>query len=639
MEKHPLHIKHPDLQTSPEVKDAVEKEERLTGEKVPKNPNERIEAYMDRLENVFLNKDERVRERNIEMLRDNIYDTFIIKKEEVPESYFELQKRVARERGQPVEEIPLEMRERMVGVAIEDQKASLDAWVNYLSSDDAVYPTWFKYFVFRNITKLSQFDKELGKFKERTDSTVAPFPDIYREPLAQICDAYEKVARDNKSLKDPEIQEIFSKKFPTLYAEFIQKSLEHGVESKEEIKGEWIKYKQGDMKGSRKLYDSLQGKGTGWCTAGESTARTQIESGDFYVYYTYDKDNNPNEPRIAIRMQDSQIGEIRGVNPHQEMEPVMADILEEKLKEFGPEAGLYKKKSADMKHLTFIEKAIQEGTELSKEDLRFLYEIDSKIEGFGYERDPRIEELRNRRNRREDIQIICDCDPSNIARNLSELQEDTEVYCYDASQHMQSSHRENDDTLIIFDFREEKNIGKLPKLMELVKKLEETGSLANPDMSFEGGVVNIYVPKEKLKDLPTALKLYKEADNGSQSYIWSEWEKMSSFKIPEASSLEVVILSYNEDTDTRKSSDKIVADMDKLGLRPATFSELVALGVAKPEFNKRSDTYLVGLGTKESLVGGLLVPNLDWIAGGRGLLRNRWTDECYGDSRFVCVRK
>lgn len=188
------------------------------------------------------------------MLRDKIYDAFIIKRENVPESYFELQQRVARERGQPVETIPPLVREQMIDTAIEDQKASLDAWIDYLSSDDAVYPAWYKYFVFRNITKLSQFDKELGKFKTRTDSTVAPFPDIYREPLAQICDLYEKVKADNKTLKDPEIQSSFSKKFPTLYAELIQKSLASSMESKEETRGEWIKFNHGNEEDATKLF-------------------------------------------------------------------------------------------------------------------------------------------------------------------------------------------------------------------------------------------------------------------------------------------------------------------------------------------------------------------------------------------------
>ena len=429
MEKHPLHLKIPELQKSPEVEKAVEKQERLTGENVPNNPNERIEAYMDRLENVFLNPDERVRERNLDMFQDKIYDAFIIKRDQVPESYFELQKRIARERGQTVEEIPADMREQMIDTVIEDQKASLDAWIGYLSSDDAVYPAWYKYFVFRNVVKLSQFDKELGKFKERTDSTVAPFPDIYREPLAQILDVYEKVATDNKALKDPEIQRDFSKKFPTLYADFIQQSLAAQFESKEDATaGEWIKYERGDMSQATKLYDSLQGKGTGWCTAGRSTAETQVESGDFYVYYTHDEQGKPSQPRIAIRMEDDHIGEVRGILPHQQLEPQMAEILEAKLQEFGSEADTYKKKSRDMRLLTELEKKTAANETLTKDELVFLYEINEPIEGFGYEEDPRVEELRSMRDAKEDAPIVLGCAPEEIAWKREDITEKSKAY-------------------------------------------------------------------------------------------------------------------------------------------------------------------------------------------------------------------
>ena len=58
MEKHPLHIKNPELQKSPDVDRAVERQEHHEDEKIPNNPSERIEAYMDRLENIFLNPDE-----------------------------------------------------------------------------------------------------------------------------------------------------------------------------------------------------------------------------------------------------------------------------------------------------------------------------------------------------------------------------------------------------------------------------------------------------------------------------------------------------------------------------------------------------------------------------------------------------
>jgi len=428
MEKHPLHLKIPDLQTSEEVSDAVAKQERLTNETIPNDPNERIEAYMSRLENIFLNPDERVKERNLEMLRPAIYDAFIIKPEQVSESYFELQQQVARERGQPVEVIPPEVRKQMIDILIEDQKHSLDQWLDYLTSDDVAYPTWFKYFVFRNITKLSQFDKTLGKFKTRTETTVAPYPDIYRAPLAKILDIYEQVAKDNNKLKTLDIQTTFSKKFPKLYAELISESLAVNIEGKEQVKGEWIKYNKGDRQGADALYESMQAKGTGWCVEGQTIARNYINQGDFYVYYTYDKNGQPIQPRIAIQMNDSQIGQIRGILSHQELEPIMSDILDEKLKDFGSEADSYKKKNVDMKHLTEIDHKTTANKPLTKDDLLFLYEVNSVIEGFGYDKDPRITEIRNKRNLQEDLPVLFDCTPNQIALRPEDLNQNSVAY-------------------------------------------------------------------------------------------------------------------------------------------------------------------------------------------------------------------
>lgn len=428
MEKHPLQIKIPELQKSPEVDKAVEKKERLEDIELPNDPNERIEAYLDRLENVFLNPDEEKRERNIDMLRPAIYDRYLIKPEQVPESYFELQKQVARERGIAVEEISEDMKRQMIEVVIKDQKHSLDAWIEYLTSPDSMYPTWFKYFVVRNILKLSQFDKSLGKFKSRTETTVAPYPDIYREPLAKICDMYEEAIKSGKPKNDPE----FTKSFPKLYAELITESLASKIESNEEIRGEWVKYEQGNTQDAQKLFESLDGKGTGWCTAGHSTAEMQIQSGDFYVYYSYDQNNKPTQPRVAIRMDGTdKIGEVRGVLEHQALEPQMTGILEEKLKEFDGEADQYRKKVEDMKRMTEIERKTKANQELSKEDLVFLYEIDSKIEGFGYDKDPRIEEILENRDTKVDYPIIFDCKIEEIVVARPDLiNENTKVYSF-----------------------------------------------------------------------------------------------------------------------------------------------------------------------------------------------------------------
>lgn len=426
MEKHPLHLKTPELQKSEEVARAVEHQEQHTGEKIPNDPSGRIESYMDRLENIFLNPDEHVRERNLGMFRDKIYDKFIIKKENFPESYFELQQRIARERGQAVTEIPQNVREQIMDVAIQDQKHSLDAWMNYLTSNDAMYPPWFKYYAWNQITKLSQFDKERSEFKKRTESTVAPFPDIYREPLAQIADLYQKVKDNNK---DPEARREFDKKFPALYAELTQKSLAASMENREETRGVWVRYNQGEQGAAQKLYESLEGKGTGWCTAGLSTAEQQIESGDFYVYYTNDSKGNPANPRLAIRMDGTQkISEVRGVLSHQNVEPLLQEILDEKLKEFGSEADAYRKKSEDMKRMTLLNEKHKRGEAFTKEDLQFLYEINGVVEGFGYEKDPRIAELLSGRNIGEDMLAVFECTRDQIAHVSNEITSATRAY-------------------------------------------------------------------------------------------------------------------------------------------------------------------------------------------------------------------
>ncbi|MFA6341140.1 MAG: hypothetical protein WCX27_02815, partial [Candidatus Paceibacterota bacterium] len=233
----------------------------------------------------------------------------------------------------------------------------------------------------------------------------------------------------NKNLKETEIKELFSKKFPTIYAELIQKSLSSSMESSENTRGEWIKYKQGSNEDATKLFTSLENKGTGWCTAGSSTAKAQIESGDFYVYYTNDAEGVPTKPRLAIRMDgEDKIGEVRGILPHQNIEPIMQEKLDKKLAEFGSEADAYKKKSADMKKLTALEQKHEQEKPFTKDDLVFLYEINFKIEGFGYRRDPRIEELRKDRNSEEDTLVIFECSKDQIAHVPTEINKDTKAY-------------------------------------------------------------------------------------------------------------------------------------------------------------------------------------------------------------------
>ncbi|OGZ05473.1 MAG: hypothetical protein A2845_05660, partial [Candidatus Lloydbacteria bacterium RIFCSPHIGHO2_01_FULL_49_22] len=58
----------------------------------------------------------------------------------------------------------------------------------------------------------------------------------------------------------------------------------------------------------------------------------------------------------------------------------------------------------------------------------FLYEVDTSIEGFGYKKDPRIKELRDKRNPGEDMPMIFGCTKEQIAHNEGEVTTDTIAY-------------------------------------------------------------------------------------------------------------------------------------------------------------------------------------------------------------------
>ncbi len=175
------------------------------------------------------------------------------------------------------------------------------------------------------------------------------------------------------------------------------------------------------------LVESLQGHGTGWCSAGESIARTQLDDGDFHVYYSLDKSGEPTVPRVAIRMEEDEIAEHRGMAYEQNLDPFIDEVVEEKMKEF-PDSEKYVKKTNDMKLLTQIENKSKAGEQLTKDELVFLYEIDTPIEGFGYERDPRITEVLNTRNRERDAPIALGLRVKEIAHNKDEVNEHTRAY-------------------------------------------------------------------------------------------------------------------------------------------------------------------------------------------------------------------
>ncbi len=421
------------LHNAEEVEAAASRTEIRTGEHVPQDPASRIQNYLERFTGILEREDPKHRERGIEALKEVLHRKFVIKPEEIPEGYFENQRRIARELGHGDVEVPQEMRDQLTEVVITDQETTLDQWIDYLASPDATYPDWLKYYAIRSVLGMGAYDKEKHQFGKRSKGTTKPFPDLNREALAYVLDAIEKnnseTGYDFSTLAEedrPQFEKLLTgENFAKLYAFAIEKVTPATPEQLTSTAGQWVKYDRGSD--HTPLVQSLQGHGTGWCTAGESTAKAQLESGDFYVFYSMDKDGNPTIPRAAIRMQEGNIAEVRGVAPDQNLDPTIAPVVEAKLKEF-PDGAAYEKKTADMKTLTAIEQAIKAGQPLTGKQLRFLYEIDSQIEGFGYQRDPRIAELRSTRNPEADMPIVFECSPEQIARGAKDITAETKAY-------------------------------------------------------------------------------------------------------------------------------------------------------------------------------------------------------------------
>ena len=387
---------------------------------------QKIEKYMKRLEDVTKRASEHDK---ISLIKMYYYKKYVIKEQNVPESYFKSQEKIALDRGYGHVKYDEKTKKQEIEHIINEQKASLDMWLDYLFSEDTnMYPTWFKYYVFQGMLKLGYFDKEKNSYTKRTESTVKPFIELNREALSLMYSELVKVL-NKENIDDEKLNELINNgSFSKLYSYAILKLDSIKDDGFKSDDGIWKKYNQGSN--PEILFNDINGKGTGWCTAGGiETARDHINGGDFHVYYTKDREGNYTKPRIAIRMENNKIAEIRGIDEEQNIEANMEKVVDKKLEEF-PDRDKYKKKVKDMEMLTYIYTKHQNKGELTKTDLRFLYEIDNEITGFGYKKDPRIVELLKGRNARKDLALVFDCKEENISLTEEEALSGNIIYHY-----------------------------------------------------------------------------------------------------------------------------------------------------------------------------------------------------------------
>ncbi len=403
-----LHQRNQGLQLSRPVSSMAQRTQNRTGQRLQK-PDQRISNWLNHLEQVSKRADRDPAVLN--RLKNAYFRLHVIKPNEVPQSYFDLQVRIARERGHGHITIDAQMRSQLTEVLVKDQQKSLETWVEYLiSKDSSSYPMWAKFWAFQGIVKLSTYNKETHSFGNRDKSTVAPFAELNREALAYVMDAVVKKLNKESldQIQDPAFLKLLDgMNFGKMYARALALSKTGSPgELLKTTEGRWIVYSKGSD--HMPLVRSLEGKNTGWCTAGESTAKSQIERGDFHVYYSLDQFGKPTIPRVAIRMEDKRIAEVRGIEKTQNLDSDISktNIVTQKMDDFGQEGKLYQKKAHDMAVLTEIDSRNRRGQELTKDDLRFLYELDHQIDGFGYGKDPRIYEIISKRDKKKDISLL-----------------------------------------------------------------------------------------------------------------------------------------------------------------------------------------------------------------------------------------
>lgn len=447
-----LNERFPGLAKSLEVEKASERSTIQTKKEVSKDPEARIQNYLNRLNEIVNCQDPEKKKSLVQNLKQILVEKYIVRLEDVPDSSWQAQMRVVRSRGESGDwqELSkndiLKEKQKYLNQTKEDQQGSLEEWVDYLTSSKSSYlPDYLKYWVFASMLKLERYKKGnkdeniLGGFPKRPsgkERSIKMFPEVNERGLESISQAYTDQSQNNQihfrydipdDAKPQFIQYLNQKDFRALYGWTQEHIPPISEEEMKTTNGRWAEYKQGSS--PELLAKSLQGKGSGWCIAGKNIAGNYLSHHNLYVYYTRDENNHFIIPRVVIVKRENLVTEVRGIEWEENVDKYIKEtnVISDKLKEIsGGEA--FFETDQDTKKLTAIEKKNLNSKPLIDNELTFLYEIDRPIKYFGYKKDPRIQEIRNQRNLKEDVSILFKCSQEQIAINLQEINSETKFY-------------------------------------------------------------------------------------------------------------------------------------------------------------------------------------------------------------------
>ena len=414
-------------------KDTVESsfnKARQNKEKLPGKNNERRNfAYLSRLDRMVEKYGNKAEQKIWEASAENV----VMDYEDIPDSYWKQQEQILRDNGQG-RELSRREKEILAEDLIDKQRQSITSWANYLSDKNCPYPLWFKVYAFDGISKMSNaLNLDDADYNRRDNTTALSFPKLNAEILAkvyrQINDFYG-VDKENWLAQHSDDEKLVSlvksANFPKLYAKELvdTKVIIKTPERTEDVHGDWFEYKLGDEEEIASLAE-----GTRWCVVDPNVAHNYLTYGqysnpeeyddyddDYYDYDDAEVENSeakfiifrledPNSPGVyasngsaSIRLDpDGIVDEISGLNDGQAVEDALVPIVKEKTISL-PGGEKYLQKFDDKQALIRLDKKMEKGQDLTKEELSFLYELDRPIATLDtYNRkDPRIPELKEK---------------------------------------------------------------------------------------------------------------------------------------------------------------------------------------------------------------------------------------------------
>ncbi|MBR6965083.1 hypothetical protein IKH83_02090 [Candidatus Saccharibacteria bacterium] len=394
---------------------ARERGERLVG----KNEERRVDAYLERITRGV----EKFGSEYEKRLWDKTVDSLIVEPEDIDEKYWQTQEQILRDNGQG-RELSQQEKDLLVEDIQKQQRSSIESWTTYLSHEDCPYPTWFKCYVIDGVSKMGVFDKRQKTFRKRGKGSVASYPHFNAATLGKvysaIADFYGLEGKDlradaeSDTVRDSELDALVkSGNFNKLYSRMLlsEKVIMKTPERTEDIDGEWAEYAPGDEERLAAAAD-----GTPWCIASPNVGRSYLTTGRYGESYDdgeYDEDNKAKfilfhlkdeDGRLAenacasIRLDtEGNVAEISGLNDGQALEDSLVPIVEEKVRSL-PGGEKFLKRFADKNRLIALDRKIQAGEDITKEEFRFIWELDRPIEILDTYNsdDPRIEEFREK---------------------------------------------------------------------------------------------------------------------------------------------------------------------------------------------------------------------------------------------------